>query len=51
MKAKSDLPKKVLDLNRAKRFVDSAEEGDNLVSPLKRKEKEKNKSIEVIKKL
>ena len=43
MNTKSSPPKKPLDLKRAKRFVDSTEEGDNLVSPLEQKEKEKEK--------
>jgi hypothetical protein len=40
MKTKSASPKKALDLRRAKRFVDSVDEGDNLVSPLEWKEKD-----------
>ena len=48
MNTKINPPKQVVDIKRAKRFVDSVEEGDNLIPPVK--QKSKDESINVIKK-
>lgn len=41
MNITSNPQQKPLDLRRAKRFVDSTEEGDNLVPPLEQEKKKK----------